>query len=189
MIEFHVTKLSILIYLCVPALSSRKDVVTYWHLSIVYNYKWVSSSSHCCKNILASLFYSMMIEFHVTELPILICLCIPALSSQMPFVMYLISRNFSMQGAWEKEEARSKSWCSQRTYMKSICKLILFFGCMQRGLFGNPFPLFEMVSDLVIVLCRPRSDFESFLNIGVWFKKHLNAAAWSRSWWFIRLRN
>jgi hypothetical protein len=32
-------------------------------------------------------------------------------------------------------------------------------------------------SDLVIVLCRPRSDFESFLNIGVWFKKHLNAVA------------
>lgn len=64
-------------------------------------------------------------------------------ASWLPIWSFIIS---STQGPWEKEEARSKSWCSQRTYMKSICKLILFFHLVQQDLFGHPFSPFPLMN-------------------------------------------
>jgi hypothetical protein len=52
-----------------------------------------------------------------------------------------------------------KSLCKSQNRFQFICLLLL-------GLYHH-FTLF------LVFVCRPRSDFESFLNIGIWFKKYL----------------
>ena len=105
----------------------------------------------------------------------------------------LVSDDFSTQGPSEKGVARSKLWCSQRTYTKSSCKLIenqanFCSFILYRG------TCLTITFTFWIGLCSLQTTVRFWKFPQHWSlvqdtsKIGADAAAWSSVWWYIRWR-